>query len=507
MTSSPAPSRAALSRSGSSAVAPDVGRPAPVVDAPTRADAVVRALSGAVGGPAGRRLASGTTLWRALPVLVLMAALMMAGGVIGKGSCRSHGWNSPDQFVHACYSDIAVLYASAGLGSSHRPSLVDAISPDVPGGPARIGQPPLTGAAIWAVSAGIDDKAPAGPRRFFDLSAVALTGVLALAVVAVVLTAGRRRRWDGAHLAMAPVLLTVGLLNYDLLAVAFAAWALWAWSRSRPLTTGVLLGGAVLCRPVLAMLLVALFGACLRAGRLGAWTKVALVTGGLWVAARVVLFESPLSAMSSTWTAWRGSTPGYGTLWLVPQLVVQNQPKSSMLWYHGPAFSALGTTLGSLLGLILVAGLTIFLALAAPYRPRVAHLALFVMTGSLLANKSLPPQASLLLLPLIALAGLRWRDHLIWAGAEIAYFIGLWEWIAVDNGAAKGAPGGLYLALLLIRCAAIGYLGFQAARAAWRPWHDPVRVPDDPVDTSNGEDDPAGGLLSMRPDAVVARLR
>ncbi len=479
---------------------PDLGTPPPTLDAPTRADAVVRALSGVVGGPAGRRLATGATFWRALPVLVLMAALMMAGGVIGKGSCRSHGWNSPDQFVHACYSDIAVLYGSSGLGTSHRPTLVDAL------GPQGMGQPPLTGAAIWAVSAGIDDRAPGAPRRFFDLSAVVLTGALALAVVAVVLTAGRRRRWDGAHLAMAPVLLTVGLLNYDLLAVAFAAWALWAWSRSRPLTCGVLLGGAVLCRPVLGMLLVALFAACLRAGRLGAWTKVALVTGGLWVAARVVLFESPLSAIGSTWKSWAGGTPGYGTFWLVPQLVTQNRPSSSTLWYNGPTFSAQGTTLGALLGLILVAGFTIFLALAAPYRPRLAHLALFVMAGSLLVNKSLPPQAGLLLLPLVALSGLRWRDHLIWAGAELAYFVGLWEWIAVDNGATKGTPGGLYLALLLIRCTAIAYLGFQAARAAWRPWHDPVRVPDDPVDTSRGEDDPAGGVLSMRPDAVVVRF-
>ena len=92
------------------------------------------------------------------------------------------------------------------------------------------------------------------------------------------------------------------------------------------------------------------------------------------------------------------------------------------------------------------------------------------------------------------------------APAEIAYFVAVWQKIAIENGAPKGASGGLYLTLLLIRCAAIAYLGFQAARAAWRPWHDPVRVPDDPVDTSRGEDDPAGGVLAMQPDRVVVRL-
>ena len=39
-----------------------------------------------------------------------------------------------------------------------------------------------------------------------------------------------------------PALLLTGLVNWDLLAVVLVAGALWAWSRDRPVLTGVLIG-------------------------------------------------------------------------------------------------------------------------------------------------------------------------------------------------------------------------------------------------------------------------
>ena len=41
---------------------------------------------------------------------------------------------------------------------------------------------------------------------------------------------------------LSPALLLTGLINWDLLAVALVAGALWAWSRDRPVLTGVLIG-------------------------------------------------------------------------------------------------------------------------------------------------------------------------------------------------------------------------------------------------------------------------
>lgn len=477
------------------------------VSAPSRCDPVARVASAAVGGPAGRRLAPSRGFWRALPVLVLLASLTMVGAVLTKQHCRAQGWSTPDQFWHACYSDIPVLYVSESLGTGARPSVMDAL------GSEGLGQPPVAGAAMWVVSGIVDATSGARgqfevaveSRRFFDVSAGVLTAALLAAVVAVALAVGRRRRWDAAHLALSPVLLATALISYELLAVALLAGALWAWSRSRPVAAGVLLGLAVGSRPVVALVAVALLGLSLRTGLWRVWARTAGVALVTWLAVRLILFPSPLQALTDSWQAWKDSTPGYGSLWLVPSLLAQSQPVSARFWYGGTGIGGPTSSMITLLGLLIVAVATVALALSTGYRARVAHLALFAVAGGLLVVKSIPPQSGLLLLPLIALAGLRWRDHLIWAGAEIAYFIGVWLYIAASSDSAKGLPAGFYLVLILLRCGAIGWLAVQAVRAARDPMIDPVRVPVDDAEGPTDADDPAGGPLDRRPDALLIR--
>ncbi len=101
-----------------------------------------------------------------------------------------------------------------------------------------------------------------------------LTFCLFLAVVAVSLTAGRRP-WDAAHLALAPILVTVSFLNYDLLAIALLAVALLAWSRRHPVWAGMSLALAVGTRPVYLVLLVAVLALAARTGR---WRHPLLLT-------------------------------------------------------------------------------------------------------------------------------------------------------------------------------------------------------------------------------------
>jgi len=155
------------------------------------------------------------------------------------------------------------------------------------------------------------------------------------------------------------------------------------------------------------------------------------------------------------------------------------------------------------MGLTAVALGTLILGLSSNDRPRLAHLALFAVAGTLVVTKSLPVQAPLVLLPLIALAGLRWRDHLIWATTEAAYFVGVWLFIAFSSDPNKGLPPGFYLLLLLTRVAGIVWLMAMAVRAVRDPMLDPVRVP---VDGSPGVDDPLGGDLDGAADALVLRV-
>jgi hypothetical protein len=187
----------------------------------------------------------------------------------------------------------------------------------------------------------------------------------------------------------------------------------------------------------------------------------------------------------------------------VPSLLEQSRPPRATTWLPVHAFSGSAATTGVLLGLALVVLGTLVLLLAPRRRPRLAHGTLLAVAATLLVLKSLPVQSSLLLLPFIALAGLKWRDHLVWATTEIAYFVGVWLYIAGATTANRGLPAGFYLVLVLARLCGIAWIAVQAARAAVDPRLDPVR---NPADGAEGEDDPLGGPVRDAEDRLVVEL-
>jgi hypothetical protein len=127
-------------------------------------------------------------------------------------------------------------------------------------------------------------------------------------------------------------------------------------------------------------------------------------------------------------------------------------------------------------------------------------------------------QSSLWLLPLVALALPRWREHLIWFGAEAAYFVAVWLYAASASTPTRGLPGRGYVWFLLARLLVIAMLVARTWWEAWRPEHDPVRSPD-PAAISSEEplqpvsatglgylDDPLGGPLDGAEDRLIVRL-
>ena len=445
----------------------------PVVS-PSRVDPVVRSASEVVGGPAGRRLSSATGFWRAVPVLVVMAIAMIGLAGVQKQHCRAQGWSTPDQFWHACYSDIAVLYGSSALGGPDRPGLTEAV------GQGGLGQPPLASAAMWLVSALVPGDTTSPERRFFDFSALLLAVALAVGVMAVAVAAGRRR-WDAAHLAVSPVLVTAGLVSYELLAVALVGAALLAWKRERWLVSGVLLGLAVAAAPATAGVGVAMLAVAIRAER--ARSGVIAVAAGLvtWFGVRIVLLPGVTGGLGAAWRDWKDSAPGYGSTWLIPQLVEASRPARHHNWLADWWFGAgsLAPSTATALALLAIIGVIVMvsmLVLMAPQPPALAPVALVAVAGFLAASKSLPVQACLLLLPLIALSGMRWRDHLIWATAELAYFVAVWLYIGAQSDPNRGLPASFYVCFLLARLAAMGWIGLQAGMAAYGPRPMPAHV-------------------------------
>jgi hypothetical protein len=477
---------------------------------PSRTDPIAAAAAAVIGGPAGermrvgaRRFGPGGGLTWIVAVLALLAGCVLGLGVLQKQHCRSDGWNTPDQFWHACYSDTAVLHGSSGLGRANGPSVVDAVGPD------GLGQPPLAAAAMWVVSRLAPGEGPTATRQFFDLSAITLAAALAVAVACVAAAAGRRP-WDAAHLALAPILVTVGLVSYDLLAVALTAGSILAWSRHREILGGLLIGLAISTRPALAAVVVAVLALSIRTGSWRSAGRYALPAAGTWIGLRLLLLPGLTGGVLEAYRTWRLSGPGYGSIWLIPHLAGQSEPAAfkqssilSRLWYSGGGMSPWATTFCVLIALTTVVVATFVLALSTANRPRLVHLALFAVAGCLIVTKSVPVQASVILLPLVALAGFRWRDHFIWAGTEVAYFVGVWLYIAASSDANKGLPAGAYLIFLVARLCGIAWLMVLSVRAMREPLADPVRIP---PDGSIGADDPQGGVLDTAPDALVVRL-
>ena len=98
----------------------------------------------------------------------------------------------------------------------------------------------------------------------------------------------------------------------------------------------------------------------------------------------------------------------------------------------------------------------------------VAAASLVGLCVALCTAASFQPWAALWLVPFVALVGIGWRDHLVWAGAEAVHAVAMYGYLDHLVDPAHGLPPGWYAAALLLRLAAVAWLGREAwVRASW----------------------------------------
>ncbi|MEI2650487.1 MAG: hypothetical protein V9G15_16105 [Dermatophilaceae bacterium] len=418
--------------------------------APTRVDPVAASASRVIGGPLGRYAGPGTRGWR--PVGAWLAAastIPMALGVWERGYCIAGGWQTPDQFFHMCFSDLPATYASAGLDRGIGAFLAGGAGAPIPA------QPPLTALVLSLTGGLIPAGGPENQARLF----FGFWAVLSAALVALLTwwTAGTVQRMPlrASQVALSPVVALTVLVAPDILGVALAAAALYAWSRSRIGWAGALLGLAIAARSYPLLILAAIVMVSIRAGR----ARVAAVTAGYAAVTAVSVYalvavRNPSGAVAAI-VAWRDADAGFGSGSVLPHLA--GAPL--------PTFVVSGLAVTGWLAALLVGA---YLALGAPRRPGVAEVALVMVVVVLVTGKSFPVQSSLWLVPLVALVGLSWRDHLLWAGAEALHFGGVWLYLAGISVADRGLPAGWYAVTLIARLVAVAWLAALTWRLAWR---------------------------------------
>lgn len=524
---------------------------------PSREDPLVGFLSESSGGVLGRHAGSRSPSrapWGAagaLGVLPLLAVGTLGVAVLLRQHCRTTLWASPDQFTHACYSDVPALYVSSGLDAGTLPYLESAA------GGQHLAQPVGTGFVLWLLSV-VAPEGPAEVRWAFDL-AVVLVAVALVALVLAVAALARRRPWDAALVALSPAVAATALVSLDLLFVALAVLGVLAFARGRPVAAGVLLGLAASGRPIAVLVLVALWLLAVRTGR---WLAVGSVSGAAaltWAVVNVPVLVLAADGWRAYWQAQWAAPAGYGSLWLLPRLVSDEVGSGSLPplptwvsfvglglvvvagvvwallprdlredlrpggpWVVVPLAVALvvvppllvrfgSGVLGRAAGLrmegsvrwwALVATVAVLVAVAlfvlsAPRRPRLPVVVLLLVLGVLAVAPTVPVQAGLWVLPFAALAVPRWRDLLVWGAVEAAYATGTWLYLyglSVEN---RGLPPWAYALLVVLRFAACGWLAYRAVSLSRQPQDDVVRA------APGHDDDPAAGDLEDAPDALV----
>jgi uncharacterized membrane protein len=273
----------------------------------------------------------------------------------------------------------------------------------------------------------------------------------------------RGRPWDALPFVLSPCLLATGLVNWDLMAVALVAGALWAWSRDRPLLTGVLIGLGTATKLYPLFLLGPILVVAWRRRELGMFVWAAGGAALAWTLANLPAWLTGFERWQVFWRFNSERGADLGSLWLV-------------LTHAGHTVgpSAINMWSWLLFGTICVA--VALLGLRAPETPRVAQLAFLVVAGFLLVNKVYSPQYVLWLLPLAVLARPRWRDLLIWQAGELVYFVAVWTYLGGWLEGSTGADAPVYDLAIGVRVAAQLFLVAVVVRDVLRPRHDPVRA-------------------------------
>ncbi|MEU6365098.1 glycosyltransferase 87 family protein [Streptomyces sp. NPDC046931] len=450
---------------------------------PTREDEVAAAGSELIGGPIGRRALLGTSWWTPVRVVALVAIGMFALGMVQKLPCYDSGWffGASSQYTHACYSDIPHLYQGRGFADGRVPYF-----DKLPGDMDYLEYPVLTG-VFMEVASWLTPGSGALQSREQTYWMVNAGMLLVCTVVIAVCTSRihRRRPWDGLLVALAPAFALTATINWDLLAVALLAVAMLMWSRGSALAFGVLVGLATAAKFYPFLVLGPLLVLCWRAGKWREFTTAVLGAVGAWLVVNVpVMFLAPEGwSKFYRFSKERGVDFGSVFLFVSRWLNINITADTANTW--------------ALVMMVVACAVVAAIALTAPRRPRFAQLVFLIVAAFILTNKVYSPQYVLWLVPLAALARPRWRDFLIWQACEVAYFLGIWMYLAftTSGDAHKGLPTDGYQCVIAVHLLGTLYLCAVVVRDIFMPERDMVR--------RAGDDDPSGGVLDGAEDVFV----
>jgi uncharacterized membrane protein len=370
---------------------------------------------------------------RALLALAIFAALL---SFTKFSHCEGVNWATPDQYIHACYSDLPSLFGERGMDDNKWPYASDTNS---------VEYPVLTGLVMYATS-----FVAHSPISYFNFNAF----LLALLFIGLVFIVYRMKPEFTYLLPVAPAMIASLYINWDLWAIATMMLAIYWFDRKQYLYSSIALAVSISTKFLPIFLLLPIIFILWRSNQIREMFKYVTTTFAIWLATN-------LPFALTTPTGW----------WRFYKLNMERQADWGSLWL---AFNQLGLGLANLnylAILLLLIGLTAFVIFLFEVKntPTLASVAFIVLAIVMVASKVYSPQYVLWLTPVAVIALTNKKDlHAFWMWqiAETMYHVAIWQHLALFTGAKFGLQQGGYATITLIRIAATLYLAFVLIKRA-----------------------------------------
>jgi uncharacterized membrane protein len=372
-----------------------------------------------------------TRVGRPLAALLFLALVATLLGAFKFSPCEQSLWATPDQYVHACYSDIASLYGDRELDKNQwsYSSTTNAVE-----------YPVITGTVMWFFARVL----PSGENEILNYYRLNVLFLAALFIFIAYIV--YRIRPEVAYLAaIAPAAIASLYINWDLWAIASMMLAIYWFDRKRFDYSALAIGISISTKFLPIFLLLPIVLILWRRDEIKTLVRYLAIT----VATFAVINIPVLLTTPEGWLRFYQLNFDRGQDW-------------GSAWY---ALSSLGVPLGStnffailaLLIAVLVISVFIF---ATKETLNLADVSFIVLALVMVASKVYSPQYVLWLVPLAVIAITTRKDlhaFWIWQIAEVIYHVAIWQHLATVTDAKFGLPLTGYALISLIRIAACLY--------------------------------------------------
>jgi len=352
--------------------------------------------------------------------------------------CRVNDWASPDNYVHACYTDIPALFSERSLDTNTFPYLSPTNS---------IEYPPVIGLGNWLIS--FITPSENSFRTFFDINALIIIVLFFISAIIV-------RKISPTYqyiFPLAPAVIASLFINWDMWAVVSTLLAIYYFDKKKYEVSGIWLGVSIATKffPIVLLLPVAII--FYRSSQIQLFYRYLFTTALFWSAINIPI---ALIHFDGWWRFFklnleRGAD--FGSIWFALSLLDINVPYLDLIY---PLISINVPYLDLIYPLISIGffiGLAFYLLKLAKL-PNLAAVALFALVIFTTVSKVYSPQYILWLTPLAVIA-LQNRKQLpvfwFWQATEITYHLAIWQYLALFSDAQFGLPAGGYALATLLR--------------------------------------------------------